>query len=316
MPYDSAGTWRHFKLFDATYRIAAELGAVTQGVATGGSTTTIVDTRILTQADDFYNQGMAWILRDAADGGAAPEAEFGEVTDFANSSSTATIGSVTAGSGNPFTAAVATGDTYAICTSKYPPHQLILAVNQVLREMGPVPFVDKTTVDTGTSQTEYTMALNNSLDLREVYYQGRTGDTNDNRWIKIEGWKIEKTGIGSADLLILPFQYVTGRDIMLVGMQDVPDLDDPGDSISESVHPNLIVYEGAVKMLEWRASQPGNDPNIKEHLYRLTEKIGADGLTKIERARASHKIFAPPKQSKLLTLGRKVKVDQFTYPGP
>ena len=107
MPYNSAGTYRTPSLFDSTYRVARLLGGVTEGVATGGSATTIIDTRILTQPNDFYNQGMAWILRDAAEASAAPEEEFGECADFVLSSNTATIGSVSAGSGDPFTAAVA-----------------------------------------------------------------------------------------------------------------------------------------------------------------------------------------------------------------
>lgn len=316
MPYNSAGTYRTPSLFDATYRVARLLGGVTEGVATGGSTTTIVDTRILTQPNDFYNQGMAWILKDSAEAAAAPEEEFGEVTDFANSTNTATIGAVSAGSGAPFTAAAGSGDRYALTTGKYPPHQLISTVNAALQEIGPIETSDITTMDTATSQTEYSLPLAANADVRAVYLQGRTGDANDNRWEKIEGWTIRRTAIATQDLLILPFQYVTGRDIRVDYVQEHPELDDAGDHIREEVNLDLIVIEAAVLMLEWRDAQPGNDPNIEMQLRRLTEKRGADGLTKLERVRARHKPVVTPRQSKLLTLGRKIKVDQFTYPGP
>jgi hypothetical protein len=290
MPYSSASAYISPTLHLATYRVARELGGVVEGVATGGSTTTIVDTRVLAQtAADFYNQGMAWILRDSSEGAAAPEGQFGEITDD-DGAGTVTVGDIPAGSGNPFTAAPAAGDRYAVTTSKYPPHQLISAVNAGLP-----------------------IAAN--MDLREVYFQGRTGDTNDYRWERLEGWTIRRTAIGTADLLILPFQYVTGRLLRLDYMQEHPELDDASDQISESIHLNSLVTEAAFRMLEWRDNQPGNDPSIERQLRRYIDR-GADGLNKIERARARHKIYAPPRQSKLLTLGRKIKVDQFTYPGP
>ena len=308
-------------LFDATYRVARELGGVTEGVATGGSTTSIADTRILAlTAANHFDNGTAWILLDAAEGVAAPEGEFGEISSD-DGAGTLTVRAATAGSGDPFTAAVASGDRYAVTTSKYPPHQIISAVNSALLDMGTIPVTDKVSLDTATSQTEYILPAGSpsyhpaNMDLREVWIQGRTGDANDNRWFKIQSWSIERTATGSGDLLVLPFQYVTGRDIKVVYMEEHPELDDATDEISESVHMNRIVFEAALKLLEWRDAQPGNDPNIERHMRRLKEP-GADGLSKIERMRAQHAIYAPPRQSKLLTLGRRAPVDNFTTPGP
>lgn len=301
-------------LHDATYRLARSLRGVTEGVTTGGSATTIVDTRILTQADNFYNQGMAWIIRDSAESSAAPEGQFGEVTDFVNSTNTATIGSVSAGSGDPYTVAVAAGDRYAISTSKYPPHQLISAINEALIDIGPIPIIDTTSIDTATSQTEYSLPLPAKLDLREVYYQGRTGDSNDNRWIKIDNWEV-RGAISGQDALYLPFQYVTGRDIMIVYLDEHPELDDAADNINERIHINLLLAYAQIHILEWRANRPGNDPSISKQLDRWL-KPGPDGLTKIERMAAENPTRAPHRQSNLMILGRRVPVDKFTVPGP
>ena len=301
-------------LHDATYRLARNLSAVTEGVATGGSATTIIDTRILRQVDDYWNQGMAWILRDSAEGSAAPEGQFGEITDFAASSDTATIGSVSAGSGDPFTAAVAIGDRYALTTSKYPPHQLISAINGALIDIGPIQIIDTTTLDTTAGQTEYSLPLPAKLDLREVYYQGRTGDPNDNRWVKIENWEV-RGAISGQDTLYLPFQYVAGRDIMLVFLDEHPELDDASDNINERIHTDLLMAYAEIRMLEWRDAQPGSDPNIQRQLDRWL-RPGPDGLTRIERAAAKNPTRAAPRQSNLMILGRRVKVYQFTFPGP
>ena len=316
MPFNSGGTYRSPSLFDATYRVAREVGGVTEGVATSGSTTTIVDTRVLRQADDYWNQGMAWILRDSAEGSAAPEEEFGEITDFVASTDTATIGTATAGSGDPFTVAVAAGDRYAVTTSRYPPGQLIMAVNAALQDLGPIETSDITSITSASAQTEYSLPLAANADVRAVYFQGRLNDTNDNRWEKIEGWTIRRTAIATADLLILPFQYVTGRLIRVDYMQEHPELDDAADHIKEEVNLNQIVIEAAVRILQWRDDQPGADPAITRQLGRLTGDIGADGLTKLERVRATHKPVVQPRQSKILTLGRRIKVDQFNFPGP
>jgi len=315
MPYSSSGSYRSATLADATYRVARELGAVTEGVSTGGATTSVIDTRILAlTAANFYNNGMAWVLRDSAEAAGAPENEFGEISAD-DGAGTLTIRSVSAGSGDPFTAATAAGDRYAVTTSKYPPHQLIAAVNTVLGEVGEVLVSDIASVTTASSQTEHSLPIAANMDLREVYFQGRTGDTNDYRWERLEGWTIRRTAIGTADLLMLPFQYVTGRLLRLDYIQEHPELDDASDKISESIHLNSLVTEAAFRMLEWRDAGQANDPNIERQMRRYTAP-GADGLSKLERARAKHQIYAPPRQSKLLTLGRRIKVDQFTYPGP
>ena len=109
---------------------------------------------------------------------------------------------------------------------------------------------------------------------------------------------------------------MTGRLIRVDYMQEHPELDDAADHIKEEVNFNQIVIEAAIRILEWRDDQPGADPAIERALARLTLTRGADGLTKLERVRASHKPVVQPRQSKLLTLGRRIKVDQFNYPGP
>ena len=311
MPYNSAGAYRTPSLFDATYRVARELGGVTEGVSTGGATTSVIDTRILAlTAANHFNNGMAWVLRDSAEGAAAPEGEFGEISAD-DGAGTLTIRSATAGSGDPFTAATAAGDRYAVSTAKYPPGQLIMAVNAALQDIGPIETSDITTITSATSKTEYSLALAANADLRGVYFQGRLNDTNDNRWNPIENYTIRRTATGTADLLILPFQYVTGRLIRIDYVQEHPELDDAADQIKEEINLGHLVIEAAVRMLEFRSAAAGNDPTIDQQMQRLTEIRGADGLTKLERVRASHKPVVTPRQHKLMILGRRVKVDQF-----
>ena len=49
-----------YTLGELTYRAAREIEDVREGVATGGSTTTIVDSNNRTEHDDYWNGGTAW----------------------------------------------------------------------------------------------------------------------------------------------------------------------------------------------------------------------------------------------------------------
>ena len=313
MPYTSSGNFRVGTLADATYRVARDLSAVSEGVATTGSATTVADTVNLDQAADYWNGGGVWILRDAAEAGAAPEGEMGQVTNF-GASGILTVAAV-AGSSDPFSVGVAAGDRYAVTTSKYKPQQIISAVNAALLDMGTIPLTDKTSLDTAANQTELSIPLAASMDLREVWVQTRTTDSDDNRWFKVDNWHIEKTAIGSTDLLIVPFQYESVRDVKLVYMGEHPELDDPSDQIAESVNLILVVAEAVVRLLEMRDAGTGNDPNIQRQLDRWL-RPGADGASKIDRIRNKYPITKPQKPSNYLVFGRRPARDRFTYPGP
>lgn len=301
-------------LFTATYRVARELGIVREGFAENGSTSTVVDHRRLTHPDDYFNNGTVWILRDAAEGNAAPEGEFALVSAFV-------FGTITAVAQDPpdtnaFSAAVATGDYYAVAGPRYPLDALIQAVNRALLDMGTIPIVDTTSIDTAAAQTEYTLPVNANLNLVEVWLQGQTGDADDNRWIKIQNWRVQRTATGSADLLVFPFQYPASRDVMIVYVDEHPMLDDHDDKISESVHMNRIVAEATVNALYWRKQQPDTrDPGLDDEIARWT-RPGPAGISRLDRVRAMYPIQRPFAHSNYLVLGRRVPRDEFYTPPP
>ena len=74
--------------------------------ATGGGTTTIVDTKLTRFANDFFNGAQAYIKTA---GGADPETETAWVTDFVGSTGTLTVSPA-------LSAAVQAGDTYQLYT--------------------------------------------------------------------------------------------------------------------------------------------------------------------------------------------------------
>lgn len=87
------------------YREAvAQIFGLHTAAATGGSTTTVVDSKLSRFADDYFNGLQVYIK---AAGGAAPAGETAWVTDFVSSTGTLTISPA-------LTAAVESGDTYQI----------------------------------------------------------------------------------------------------------------------------------------------------------------------------------------------------------
>jgi len=236
-------------LFDLTKDVAAELGRVVEGYATGGSATTIIDTVERTEADNHWNGGTAWILRDAAGAGAAPEGEIGYISDFDKASATATLRSA-------LTEAVGAGDWYALADKLYPMNQLILQINRALSMMGVVPGID-TTLSTVAGQTLYSLpstALN--LDIRRVYV-ALSADASDPDYEKVPDWDVVRTAIGTADKLFVPDRYGSGMTILIDYMGVHDDMRVYSDKLNEKVHRDRVIYQACMNLLLWRNKQPG-----------------------------------------------------------
>ena len=275
-----------FNLFDLTYRVGRESGTVDEGIATGGSTTTIIDTNALDQDDDYWNKGTAWIIRDSAGASAAPEGEYSVISDFATSTDTATLQ-------DTLTAAVASGDRYAVGRKQVPLHIIIQKINQVLIDLGVVPYTDTTSVVMAANQTEYTLPVAASHDLREVWLQMDNTDADDNLWVEIFNWVVEKSDRGVADTLILPLQYSKDYYLKLVYMAKHPSLYASTDKLSEHVPLERVVFPAVLDCLRWR-KQRTRQRTFDDDIERWEEKV--------ELVRQSSPVQAPSRPGKIFTL--------------
>ena len=297
-------------LFDATLRVARNLGTVSEGsCSAAGTTVTLVDAVDRLQAASYWVGGPVWITYDAGTTTSitAPAGRFSRI-----SASTAG-GTITVS--DSFTAATATGDLYAIGKKRYDLFKLRQNVNRALIEMGPMRVDDITTTTTASSKTEYTLPKAAGRDLREVWIQGRLNDSNDNRWNQIFGWKVQKTITGTADELILPFQYSTGRLLKLVYATEHPELMLYSDEIDEDFHLDRIVIEATVLCLMWRKSRVGDaDPSLNDQLGFWINPIPGIGLSRLERVRLKYPVKLPPKSPDLLVLGGRDDKDNLATP--
>lgn len=242
-------------LFDITLSLARCLGVLSEGIATGGSTTTIADTVERLEADDFWNGGSAWITYDAAGAGAAPQGEYGYISDFANTGGIVTLRSA-------LTTAVAAGDRYAIATPRYPLQLLIQKANETF---GVIEKADTTTITTATQQTEYSLPAD-VLELKQVWIQ-TNDDADDNGWEQIYDWETLKSETGTANKVRFMRQFDDGYSVKLVYLTYHQVLRVATDKLDDSIHINKVIWNAAVGCLLWRKAKVGeSDSSVNELL--------------------------------------------------
>jgi len=253
-----------------------------EGIATGGSTTTLIDTLNLDQADDYWNKGTVWVLRDAGGASAAPEREYSRISDFANSTGTATFATITA--------ALAAGDRYAIAPKFVPLDIIIQKINQALIDLGPIPYTDTTSLETASDTTEYTLPGAANLNLLEVYAQIVLSEPDNNLWIPVNNWRKELSDPGNADTLIMPYEYTAGYALKLVYIATHPQLFQPTDPLSEHVPIERVVWPAVLECLRWRKTRSASN-QWDDEIAKYEQKVST---VKIE-----YPIVYPARQNRI-----------------
>lgn len=277
-------------LFDLTYELATELGIIYESTVTSSSATIAVTDNVMrTEVDDYWNQGTFWLTWDAAGAGAAPQGEYRVVSDFDNGTSTITLDAV-------LSAQAASTDRYAIGHKIFPLGDLIMNVNRAIRDVGPIPTVDTTTIDTAAAQTEYTPPVAANTDLLEVCIQTKLSDADDNKWIKAYNWHLQRTAVGTADTLVFDQQPLYPRDVKLVYLAPHDKLAASTDKLSESIRWERVIYRAALHTL--------NHYRMKT---RSDDKWLLDTISDYERrsaeAELKYPIKIPQKTGTILTTG-------------
>ena len=232
------------------HSVWADLGkidAYEEFVATGGSTTTLVNGKIADRQDrpeDNYSVDYtAIVVRDAGGANAAPEGEMRRISSFASSNYTHTVDTA-------FSSAIASGDLVAVANSDIPLYEMYRAINNALKKIGEIPLID-TSLTTAENQTEYTLpvALKRE-DLLRVEWQTETGDSDDNYWEHISNFDIIPSAPGSTGLLVIP-QMTAGRTLRLTYMGVHPTITAATSVISEYIHPKVIISAVTKEALRW-----------------------------------------------------------------
>lgn len=252
------------KLFDIAHRVLQELGTVVGGEATGGSTTTLVDTLLLDNyAPNHFDEGTLFVLYDAGGAGAAPQGELGVVQNFDDQTATVTLSAA-------LTAAIAAGDQYLLATARYRYWQVREAINQALGEVGNVETVDSSTT-AAEAQTEYTLPAAN-IEVVKVEYNTKVGDADDLRLAEITGWHVRKTASGSADTLVLHQQPIVGRTLYITYLGKHPRVSAASDAIDDRQDHAVLTLRAAILLAQNKLFDSDADPQIKMQLDNLKER--------------------------------------------
>jgi hypothetical protein len=276
-------------LSNLTYQVASALGILTEGTATGGSTTTIVDTNTLNKDNNYWQGGTAWVLYDAAGAHASPEGKYSVITASVSSTYTVAFSSVTD--------AVGAGDRYAVSKKRYPLGTLIEKINEALRGIGIIEMTDTTSLDTSSDTLEYSLPVGANYDLRQVWVQGDDNNSSADSWSLLEGWYSEKSATGSGNILTLPLTLDAGYDIKLVYTGPHPELHAYTDKMDDSIYPQLLVYKAAINCLLWRKQKVGDDDGeIAAQLNKFEDEL--------IKMRSTTPVKLPSRSGKKLILSR------------
>ena len=265
----------------------SELGQLQVAEATGGSTTTVVDSKLTgTGMDDDWQGGTVIILE--ADG-EAPEGEFGRISSYVDSTGTLTFPAMTA--------AVASGDLFGLVSEVYPLHQMIVLANLALRSLGDILHVDTTTLDTESGKSEYAASIDwKRRPPREIDIQTNE-DADDNRWVRVQDWHFEPAVGGIPGQIIFHHPPEEGRDLRVWYETIHPRVSAYNDVIHETIHPALTAAALVEKALVWQVSRLDGQNDFM--LQRLEE-----ARTELRRLKMAHPIWKGRKVARGIVIGR------------
>jgi hypothetical protein len=270
-------------LFDAIRELGRILGSSRTGLATGGTTTTIADTR-RTEADDVFNDGTALVLTA---GGAAPEKEARRISDWAQSGGVATVDTA-------FSAAPEAGDRYMYILPKYPLDWMIDKINSVLTKER-IVAIDDTSLDIVAEQTEYALPTGyDRSNLRQVWVE-TNDDANKPEWMRMMNWHVEYNG--STHLLILDTRIETsidnrlnGNDIKLIATPYHGNIYAMTDEIDDLIHLDRLIWPALEEILVDELDRNTGDKYIQQRLNYV--------INRSELVMTKHKIALPYWQEK------------------
>lgn len=230
-------------LFDLTLELARTIAGeeIVEGIATGGTTTTLIDTAGLALLpDDYFNSGKKglgsiWVHYDAGGAGASPENEYRTISDFVQSTKTITVPTA-------FSAAPASGDWYAALRGRYPLQYLIMHLNRAIRYYYPRQVVvDTASIVPANGTLEYSLP---STDVRVIKVE-QVINTTTNEKKTISGWAIKKTAAGTADKLVFYDQPDVNYGIELTYDARMGQLRASTDNLDEGISTELVVLKAA-----------------------------------------------------------------------
>lgn len=217
-----------------------------EGSATGGSTTTLVDSALGALPNDHFNNGRIWIKS-----GTHADSIFA-VTDFATSTGTVTFAAVTG--------AIVSGVRYAIARNTYPWDQIVSAIQRALDSTW-VTGIDSTLEGDGET-LEFTLPTG-VYDVKRVEFSD-TAVTHGGRKNSTH-WQETSTGTLRFDYGYAP---IDGYTIHVYYRDQHAELTDYSVVISNEINVEWLKWAAAQELLWWGVSMYGQQVE-----YRIEERM-------------------------------------------
>lgn len=233
-------------LQDTWYR----MGQLRRFIVTGGDTDTIINTGwagveepIFEDDDPALIGGTAVVL---AAGNAAPEGEWGEITDYDSASTSLQI--------RALSATIEANDRIGIASPLFPVEDMIELANVALQKLGEVdvPYNGLSVI---ANQTEYALPSYISEKPVAVYYQGLVSSVN-NKWRLVQGWRVIPQAVGTQWTLVIPNLPQT-QALQVIYRAMHPKVTAFDSEISPSIPPELIINAMIAETFQWYNNQVG-----------------------------------------------------------
>lgn len=227
------------QLLEKVYR--AVHADIIDGVATGGTATTLVDAALSGryQAQKFKN----WIVFiSRTSDGLSPQSKFAIITGY-TTDGTATFATMTD--------SVQAGDEYAFCKPDIPLYTLIKLCNDGLRALGHIPQIDISLTVVSTT-IRYTLpAALNGIQPSLVFFR----DATTHERAHTPNWYIEPAGSGTARTLVfkaLNLNPYNGYKIVIHYEADHEALTAYNSPVNETLHDELVMAACVEKAFQWK----------------------------------------------------------------
>ena len=231
-------------VFDITLQVAKEVTDVIEGAATGGSTTTLVDTALLaSQPADFFNGGKLFIKS-----GTHADKVF-TITDF-TAGGTVTFVALAGG-------AIVSGVRYAIIRNTYPFDQIMSAVQRALDSTFTIDSNGTLTGDGETLVFTLPTGVSNVIRVEQQDASGRRNTSNHVRELHNGTIRFDY-GYAPNDGDVLVVYYKTPH----------PELVDYTTVIKDEINLDWLKHRAAVELLYWGVGMYGGQAE-----YRIEERM-------------------------------------------
>lgn len=266
------------------------LGNLEETIATGGSTSTAIDTKLTDKyADDDLIDGTLFVTYDAGGSSAAPENELALITGYTAATNTISCGT------SAFTVAVAAGDRIGIARPIYPLYTMISLANDALTGLGDISLVDiSTTTVSDKAEYDWSVAWKRKPPFR-IDIQTRTdAPTLDNDWAEIFGWYVVPATANTAGKIIFPNSLDASKLLRIWYVDKHPTLTAYNSYLSETIQPELAICMLVNRALEWQVTRTsGSDEFLKQRWN--------DAKDALDEARRRWPIYRSPRSPKIFT---------------